>query len=182
MACLRYLCINFPLVSLGTFSSTEELYRSHFSSCAVSQRRQTCLLCNALFSCRRGSVSPAALLWRRAGAGVGGSTSWPAPGSWDRSSLSLPSCYSASGQDHTGERGTGQRRKGEGRGYLHLPAKWLVGRKLLWWGEGPKGVVAGCVAPVRTRYIFSWVASDCLYTQRSWPSHLRTRCEGTGQI
>lgn len=50
--------------------------------------------------------------------------------------------------------------KGEGRAYLHLPAKWLVGRKLLWWGEGPKGVVAGCVAPGRTKSFFSSVASD----------------------
>lgn len=73
------------------------------------------------------------------------------------------------------------RYKGEGRVYLHLPAKWLVGRKLLWWGEGPNGVVAGCVAPVRTRFLFSSVASDCLHTQRSWPSHSGTRYKGTGQ-
>lgn len=58
------------------------------------------------------------------------------------------------------EPGPGQKCKGEGRVYLHLPAKWLVGRKLLWWGEGPKGVVAGCVAPVRTRSLFSSVAGD----------------------
>lgn len=47
-------------------------------------------------------------------------------------SLSLPLCYGASRQDHTGEPGMGQRGKGKGRVYLHLPAKWLGGRKLLW--------------------------------------------------
>lgn len=42
--------------------------------------------------------------------------------------------------------------------------------------------MAGCVAPVRTRSLFSSVASDCLHTQRSWPSLSRTRCKGTGRI
>lgn len=64
------------------------------------------------------------------------------------------------------------------QGYLHLPAKWFVGRKLLWWGEGPKGVVAGCVAPVRTRSLFSSGASDSLCTQSSWPSQSRAGCKG----
>lgn len=34
-------------------------------------------------------------------------------------------------------------------GYLHLPAKWLGGRKLLGWGAGPYGEGAGCPEPVR---------------------------------
>lgn len=80
---------------------------------------------------------------------LAGMRSWPASASSGTFSLSLPWC-----------RTTLRARKGAevqrwGQGYLHLPAKWFVGRKLLWWGEGPKGVVAGCVAPVRTRSLFS---------------------------
>lgn len=31
--------------------------------------------------------------------------------------------------------------------YFHLPAKWLGGRKPLWWGEGPYGEAAGWPEP-----------------------------------
>lgn len=80
-------------------------------------------------------------------------------------------------QDHTESQEGAEAQRWRQR-CLHLPAKWFVGRKLLWWGEGPKGVVAGCVAPVRTRSLFSSGASDSLYTQSSWPSYSRAGCKG----